>query len=112
MSAVETRLRAERNAALRAYDAEVIGRRDEVTRLHGEIAKLRAEIVLSERAAPRPRREWRCRDEHWMPDGWCSYCLASGIYNGNCREHCWPMATALRARNRDAVTDWESEGGR
>lgn len=31
-------------AALRAYDAEVTGRRDEVTRLHRELAALRAEL--------------------------------------------------------------------
>lgn len=106
------RLRAERNAALRAYDAEVIGRRAEVTRLHAELGKLRAESVLADRAAPRSARDWRCRDQHWMPEGWCSYCLASGVYNGNCREHCWPMAAALRLRNADAESAWESEGGR
>lgn len=32
--------------ALRAYDAEVIGRRDEVTRLHAELGRVRAELVL------------------------------------------------------------------
>lgn len=31
--------------ALRAYDAEVIGRRDEVTRLHAELGRVRAELA-------------------------------------------------------------------
>lgn len=57
-------------------------------------------------------RKWECDDRHWMPEGWCSYCLASGVYNGNCREHCWPMADALRRRNADAQSAWENEGGR
>lgn len=52
-----------------------------------------------------------CADTHWLPEGWCPYCLADRIYNGNCREHCWPMAEALRQRNADAVPAWENEGG-
>lgn len=35
--------------ALRAYDAEVIGRRDEVTRLLGELGELRARLVVTAR---------------------------------------------------------------
>jgi hypothetical protein len=46
MAAVISRLRVERTAALRAYDAEVIGRREEVTRLHAELGQLRARIGL------------------------------------------------------------------
>jgi hypothetical protein len=45
MAASITRLRAERNAALRAYDAEVIGRREEVTRLLEELGRARAEVA-------------------------------------------------------------------
>ena len=44
MASAVSRLRDERDAALRAYDAEVIGRRDEVTRLHGEIDELNAAV--------------------------------------------------------------------
>jgi hypothetical protein len=44
MAASIVRLRDELGAALRAYDAEVLGRREEVTRLHAELGKLRAEL--------------------------------------------------------------------
>lgn len=44
MAGAIVRLRDQRNAFRRAYDAEVIGRRDEVTRLHAELGKLRAEL--------------------------------------------------------------------
>lgn len=37
------RMKAERDKALAAYDAEVIGRREEVAKLHAELGKLRAE---------------------------------------------------------------------
>lgn len=55
MAASIMRLRAERNAALRAYDAEVIGRRDEVTALHAELGRLRAEL-----ARLQPAIDWQC----------------------------------------------------
>lgn len=89
------RLRKERDAALRAYDAEVIGRRDEVTRLHAELRgerekyrqvveinhanqksywaetdKLRAEFNAALAALDRNacRRCGDCRDQphHWL----------------------------------------------
>lgn len=44
MAGAVVRLRDQRNAFRRAYDAEVTGRRDEVTRLHRELAALRAEL--------------------------------------------------------------------
>jgi hypothetical protein len=51
MAAGVSRLRAERNAALRAYDAEVTGRRDEVTRLltelRGEREKYRQVVEIN-----------------------------------------------------------------
>jgi HAMP domain-containing protein len=50
------RLRAELDAALRAYDAEVIGRRDEVTALQAELGRLRAELA---RVQP-PAIDWQC----------------------------------------------------
>ena len=43
------KLRAQRDAALRAYDAEVIARRDEVSRLHEELGSVRAELALAQR---------------------------------------------------------------
>jgi hypothetical protein len=51
MAAGVSRLREERNAALRAYDAEVTGRRDEVTRLltelRGEREKYRQVVEIN-----------------------------------------------------------------
>lgn len=50
------RLRAELDAALRAYDAEVIGRRDEVTALQAELGRLRAELARVQPSAI----DWQC----------------------------------------------------
>lgn len=44
----ESALQRELAAALKAYDAEVIGRRDEVTGCHAEMGKLRTSLAAAE----------------------------------------------------------------
>lgn len=57
LSGALARLTAERDEALRAYDTEVIGRREEVTRCHGEMGKLRAEVARLTAALAAAERE-------------------------------------------------------
>lgn len=68
--------RRERAAALRAYDEEVTGRREEVTRLFAELGQLRAQLA-------RPVRLFcafeDCDGEPDSVTGFCETCRAQQV---------------------------------
>lgn len=72
-------LEAQLAEALAAYDAEVVGRREEVTRLHGEMGKLRAQLAVARVELTRYREQSRSACAKEMRDqvehqGACNTC--------------------------------------